>query len=150
MRTKFVCAVLLLMLVFPLNAFKLYNIRFFTTRNFCLSDDNIIEDVSSTAAFDNLINNPSLIPFIIDYQKSQCKPCKRIAPDFEKLAIKYSGKAKFYKIDADSSKEALGIMKLQGVRSVPTFHIYKDGKRIESVQGANLDELEIAIADACK
>jgi thiol-disulfide isomerase/thioredoxin len=69
----------------------------------------------------------------------------KIAPAFEALSKQYEGKAKFYKVDADSSKEALALMKVMGVRSVPTFHIWNAGTRIESIQGAHLDEVEYTL-----
>jgi thioredoxin 1 len=82
---------------------------------------------------------------VFDFQKSQCRPCKRIAPELEELSQKYVGKVQFFKIDADSSKDALNLMKAQGVRSVPTFHVWCNSERVDIVQGAHLDELENAI-----
>ena len=84
----------------------------------------------------------SSVPCVIDFQKSECKPCKKIAPDYEALSIKYTGKVNFFKIDADTSKEALALMKANGIKSVPTFHIWVAGNKIDTVQGAHLDEVE--------
>ena len=84
----------------------------------------------------------SNVPCVIDFQKSECKPCKKIAPDFEALSIKYTGKVDFFKIDADTSKEALALMKANGIKSVPTFHIWVAGIKVDTVQGAHLDEVE--------
>jgi thioredoxin 1 len=69
----------------------------------------------------------------------------KVAPLFEDLAKRYDGKARFYKVDADSSPEALGVMKANGIRSVPTFHIWNKGVRIDSIQGSHLDEVELLI-----
>ena len=33
-------------------------------------------------------------------------------------------------------------MKSMGVRSVPTFHVWAAGEKIDSVQGAHVDEVE--------
>lgn len=80
---------------------------------------------------------------VIDFQKSQCKPCIRLAPEFEKLAEKFSARgAQFYKIDADSSKSSLALLKENGIRSVPTFQIWSNGKKVDSIQGAHLDEVQ--------
>ena len=104
---------------------------------------NIIEIDGFTKVTSNL--DSTSLPSIIDFQKSKCKPCQRIAPDFEKLARKYKGVATFYKVDADSSPEAIKIMKEQGIRSVPTFQLWSKGSMVESIQGAHLDELESSL-----
>ena len=36
-------------------------------------------------------------------------------------------------------------MKANGIRSVPTFHIWNKGVRIDSIQGSHLDEVELLI-----
>lgn len=82
------------------------------------------------------------VPCVIDFQKSECKPCKKIAPDYEALSVKYDGKVNFFKIDADTSKEALSLMKANGIKSVPTFHVWVGGNKVDTVQGAHLDEVE--------
>ena len=105
-----------------------------------------IEHVTTTEEFEQITSkSTSTIPVIIDFQKSACKPCIKVAPAFEALSKQYEGKAKFYKVDADSSKDALALMKTMGVRSVPTFHIWNAGERIESIQGAHLDEVECTL-----
>lgn len=87
----------------------------------------------------------SNVPCVIDFQKSECKPCKKIAPDYEALSEKYEGKASFFKIDADTSKAALALMKANGIKSVPTFHVWVAGVKVDTVQGAHLDEVEETI-----
>ena len=53
----------------------------------------------------------------------------------------------FYKIDADSSTEALAMIKANGIRSVPTFHVWNSGIRVDTVQGAHIDEVEAILKD---
>ena len=117
---------------------KLSISRFGSTQTFAvvsiITKEQLDEIISS--------NTASGKPAIVDFQKSQCKPCIRIAPEFEKLAEKYEQTVSFYKVDADSSKEALGLLKQEGVRSVPTFQIYFAGEKVDRVQGAHLDQVE--------
>lgn len=42
------------------------------------------------------------------------------------------------------------MMKVQGIRSVPTFHIWNAGVRIDTIQGAHIDEVEAAVEDELK
>jgi thioredoxin 1 len=36
-------------------------------------------------------------------------------------------------------------MKREGIRSVPAFHFWKNGEKIDSVSGARIDDVEQAI-----
>ena len=100
-----------------------------------------VKEISSEEEFHLVIKNSSK-PLIIDYSKSKCRPCMRAAPLYEQLSEKYSDKADFYKVDADSWKEAMALMKKQGIKSVPTFQVWKDGNVVEAIQGSHLDEVE--------
>jgi thioredoxin 1 len=50
--------------------------------------------------------------------------------------------ARFYKIDVDEVPE---VAQEQSVRAMPTFLLYKDGKQVGEVVGANPVALEAAI-----
>jgi len=63
-----------------------------------------------------------------------------IAPQVEKLSTELDGKASFYKLDVD---EQAGIAAEQGVRAMPTFLFFKDGKKVGEVVGANLVALKV-------
>ena len=45
----------------------------------------------------------------------------------------------------DASPEASKLMKREGVRSVPSFHYFKNGEKVDVVNGANADAIEAAI-----
>jgi thioredoxin 1 len=80
---------------------------------------------------------------VVDFVKSHCKPCIKVAPEFEKLAKSlYGSGAEFFKVDADTSKESLAILKSEGIRSVPTFQVWQNGMKVDTIQGAHVDEVE--------
>jgi len=78
---------------------------------------------------------------VLDCFATWCGPCKVIAPTVEKFAGKYTD-ARFYKIDVDEAPEVAAEL---GIRSVPTFILYKDGHKVAEVAGANPVALEAAI-----
>jgi thioredoxin 1 len=45
----------------------------------------------------------------------------------------------------DASADASKLMKREGVRSVPSFHYFRNGERVEIVNGANAEAIEAAI-----
>eukprot|EP01036_Dinobryon_divergens_P025102 gene25102-33618_t len=56
----------------------------------------------------------------------------------------------FLKCIGDASVEASALMKREGVRSVPSFHLWKSGKKLDSVNGARIEEVEGAIKSYLK
>lgn len=111
------------------------------------SQSPLIVEITTAAEFERittLSEDPDAL-VVIDFQKSHCKPCIRTAPEYLALAEKFKNKAAFYKIDADTGKESLAILKANGIRSVPTFHVWRRGKKIDSVQGAHVDEVETIV-----
>lgn len=104
-------------------------------------------EITSAIEFDNLITKQTDMNNVkvVDFKKSKCTPCIKVQPHYLELSNKYDNKVEFYSVDADECTEGRAIMKVQGIRSVPTFHIYKGGERTESIQGTHIDEVEEAI-----
>ncbi|QDZ25491.1 thioredoxin [Chloropicon primus] len=79
-------------------------------------------------------------PVVIDFTATWCGPCQRIAPFFEELSTKYPS-VTFVKVDVDEMDTISGNC---GVRCMPTFLVYKDGKAQADgrLEGASPDALE--------
>lgn len=105
-----------------------------------------VNDVTNAETFDSMITGAkekgSLV--IIDYSTTWCGPCKVIAPKFDELSDKYP-QAVFIKVIGDASPEASVLMKREGVRSVPSFHYFKNGEKVDVVNGANAAAVEAGI-----
>jgi len=104
-----------------------------------------VADIGSEAEFDQTIQEAGGRLVVIDYSTTWCGPCKVIAPKFEELSEQYSD-AVFLKVIGDASPDASKLMKREGVRSVPSFHYFVNGEKVEVVNGANADAIEAAIA----
>ncbi|GIJ99958.1 mitochondrial thioredoxin [Aspergillus viridinutans] len=82
-------------------------------------------------------------PVIVDCSAVWCGPCKAISPVFQRFSTQEDFKnAKFYEIDVDELAEVAAEL---GVRAMPTFMFFKDGKKVNEVVGANPPALEAAI-----
>lgn len=57
----------------------------------------------------------------------------------QELASKYEGKIACYKVDVDDNADAAGEA---GIRAMPTFKVYKNGKQEEEMMGASQDKLK--------
>ncbi|KAL4871468.1 hypothetical protein BDV12DRAFT_28971 [Aspergillus spectabilis] len=81
-------------------------------------------------------------PVVVDFFATWCGPCKAIAPVVGKLSETYTD-VKFIQVDVDKARS---IAQEHEIRAMPTFVLYKDGKRLEKrVVGGNLKELEEGI-----
>ncbi|KAG5191630.1 flagellar outer arm dynein 14 kDa light chain LC5 [Tribonema minus] len=103
-------------------------------------------EVDSEEALDKTIAAAGSGLVVVDYSTTWCGPCKVIFPKYEELSNKYTN-AVFLKVIGDSSQAATKLMKREGVRSVPSFHFWKDGKKVDQVNGANSEALETTIRD---
>lgn len=103
-----------------------------------------IEPLSSMSEFE-AAGAAAGVVVVVDFQKSQCKPCMRIAPQFSAMSDAYAASGapvRFYKVDADTCSEALAMMRTLQIRSVPTFYVFSDGQQVDIICGAHIDDLE--------
>lgn len=70
---------------------------------------------------------------LVDFWAEWCGPCKMMLPAIEELAKEYSGKAKICKLNVDESQN---ISAEYSVMAIPTIIIFKDGKQMERLVGA--------------
>jgi thioredoxin 2 len=89
-------------------------------------------DVSTAAEFDNLIAHASL-PVVVDYWAPWCGPCRMVAPEIEKVALRRAGQAVVVKVNTDQIPE-LG--ERFGIRSIPTLAVFAGGREITRFSGA--------------
>ena len=82
------------------------------------------------AELNELIQKEELV--LVDFFATWCGPCKMLAPEIEKLADEFKGKAKIVKVDVDQ-EQALAMR--YGVQSIPTLIVFKNGVQAEQRLG---------------
>ena len=103
-----------------------------------------VSEVTSTSGLDQAVQDAGDKLVVIDYSTTWCGPCKIALPKFADLSEKYEDVV-FLKCIGDTSTEASQLMKREGVRSVPSFHFWKNGAKIEVVNGARIEDVEAAV-----
>ena len=75
---------------------------------------------------------------VIDFYADWCSPCKRIAPDYERLSLQYTNIV-FLKVNVDNSPDISG---KYNVRSMPTFLFLNNNSVYATTVSANLPMIE--------
>lgn len=101
----------------------------------------MVATIATAEEFSSAITDSKLV--VVDFFATWCGPCKMIAPLLEKFAQQYADQAVFYKIDVD---ELGAVAQEQEVSAMPTIILYKDGKVVDKIIGANPNAIKQKIA----
>jgi len=98
--------------------------------------------IASTA--ESVEGTPNVL--VVSYSTTWCGPCKLMEPKVEQLSETFAGKVSFVSVIGDKDdNDGIQLMKREGVRTVPMYQIYKDGRKVASVSGADPDTLTRSI-----
>lgn len=90
------------------------------------------------ATFERIVLK-SRIPVLVDFYAQWCGWCQKLSPVIEALALRYSGRVRFAKLDVDANPRSSD---KYGIRSVPTMILFKNGQQADKTVGyAEEDEL---------
>jgi len=101
-----------------------------------------VQEVYSHEEFTNLLANAGNLPVIVDFYSPSCGPCHMIAPVFRRVAVEYTGRAVFAKIDCNVNTVTPPMM---GVRSMPTFQFFRKNQKVHEFVGADESQLRRTI-----
>lgn len=101
-----------------------------------------VEHVSALSEFQSIIKTSGIKLVVVDFTATWCGPCRAIAPHFESLSQRYTGRARFLKVDVDDAQE---IAQECSVSAMPTFHFYLNGSRVAEFSGADPVKLDQTI-----
>lgn len=77
----------------------------------------------SKEAFDEATSTD--VPVLVDFFAPWCAPCRKMSPMLDELTATYPTGFKLLKLNADQSETMMNEM---GVKEIPTFFIFKNGK----------------------
>jgi thioredoxin 1 len=83
-------------------------------------------------------------PVLVDLWAAWCPPCRKMGPVVDELARQAGDKVTIGKLDVDRHPE---VAERYGVRSIPTFLLFRNGELVERRVGARpLEELAALLA----
>ncbi|KAJ5928577.1 Thioredoxin [Penicillium verhagenii] len=91
-------------------------------------------NISSNEQFSSLLTSSRVV--VADFYADWCGPCKAIAPVYDSLARQLSrpNQITFTKINGDQQKD---LAQAYSVRSYPTFIVFENGRKTQTVAGAD-------------
>jgi thioredoxin 1 len=101
-----------------------------------------VTEITSEAEFRAALSQNKVL--VADAKAEWCGPCKMAAPQYAQLASNTRG-AKFVTFDVDKVKELAQSLKIEGM---PTFLVFRDGKEVARVQGADMAKVKAAVEAA--
>jgi thioredoxin 2 len=93
------------------------------------SDKPVI--VSDQSFSQEVLNNPGLV--LLDCWAPWCGPCRMVGPIMEQLAAESQGRYRIAKLNVDDNPRTASQFQIQ---SIPTMLIFKNGKLVDRLIGA--------------
>ncbi|HID00369.1 MAG TPA: thioredoxin [Piscirickettsiaceae bacterium] len=98
-----------------------------------MANSEFIIDVTQDNFQQVVIEGSNAQPVLVDFWAPWCGPCRMVMPMLEKLANELAGQFVLAKVNIDEQQQ----LALQyGVRSVPTFKLFKGGQVVGELMGA--------------
>ncbi|WP_375748656.1 thioredoxin TrxC [Vibrio sp. HN007] len=86
---------------------------------------------ATTSNYNAIINSDK--PVVVDFWAPWCQPCLSFAPAFTQVAQERNGDVRFVKVDTEAQQMLAAQYQ---IRSIPTIMVFKNGQKVDMINGA--------------
>lgn len=90
-------------------------------------------NVSSSTSSSLSVVKTATVPVLVEFYADWCGPCKQVGPVVEALSNELGSKGRVVRINVDQQPAAASE---HGIRGIPTFIAYRNGREIRRESGA--------------
>ena len=95
--------------------------------------DGLVKDTTTAAFRQDVIQESSRQPVLVDFWAPWCGPCKQLTPVIEKAVKAAGGKVKLVKMNIDEHPQIPGQL---GIQSIPAVIAFTKGQPVDGFMGA--------------
>ena len=95
--------------------------------------DGLVKDTTTAAFRQDVIQESSKQPVLVDFWAPWCGPCKQLTPVIEKAVKAAGGKVKLVKMNIDEHPQIPGQL---GIQSIPAVIAFTKGQPVDGFMGA--------------
>ncbi len=89
--------------------------------------------IVTDATFESVVLRAGSTPVLVDCWAPWCGPCRMVGPIMDQLAAEANGRYRIAKLNVDDNPRIASQFQIQ---SIPTMLIFKDGKLVDRIVGA--------------
>lgn len=109
-----------------------------------MADSPYIFNVTQADFATRVIEASKRVPVLVDFWAAWCGPCQVLLPVLTRLAEEYQGQFLLAKVNTEE-EQALALE--HGIRSIPTLELYRHGREVEQIMGAQPEAVFRAALD---
>jgi putative thioredoxin len=95
--------------------------------------DNLVSDTTTAGFRQDVLQESTRRPVLVDFWAPWCGPCKQLTPVLEKVVNAAGGKVKLVKMNIDDHPQIAGQL---GIQSIPAVIAFQNGQPVDGFMGA--------------